>query len=38
MRTAYVVTNATPLYRSPAYGADNTTGETLRRGAPAGAR
>ena len=32
-RTAYVVTNATPLYRSPAYGADNTTGEALRRGA-----
>lgn len=32
-RTAYVVTNATPLYRSPAYGTDNATGETLARGA-----
>ena len=32
-RTAYVVTNATPLYRSPAYGTDNTTGESLQRGA-----
>jgi hypothetical protein len=31
--SAYVVTNATPLYRSPAYGADNTTGESLQRGA-----
>ena len=31
-RTRYVVTNATPLYRSPAYGTDNTTGETLKRG------
>ncbi len=30
---AYVVTNATPLYRSAAYGSDNTTGETLQRGA-----
>ena len=29
----YVVANATPLYRSPAYGSDNTTGETLQRGA-----
>ncbi len=32
-RTAYVVTNATPLFRSPAYGSDNVTGETLVRGA-----
>jgi len=30
---AYVVTNATPLYRTPAYGSDNTTGVTLERGA-----
>ena len=30
---AYVVTNPTPLYRSPAYGSDNTTGESLQRGA-----
>lgn len=30
--TSYVVTNATPLYRAPAYGTDNTTGETLERG------
>ena len=30
---AYVVMNTTPLYRSPAYGADNTTGESLARGA-----
>ncbi|HEX5263478.1 MAG TPA: hypothetical protein VFW13_08125 [Phenylobacterium sp.] len=30
---AYVVTNSTPLYRSPAYGSDNTTGDTLVRGA-----
>ena len=32
-RTAYVVTNATPLFRSPAYGAENTTGDSLQRGA-----
>ncbi|MGZ3275586.1 MAG: hypothetical protein ACXU82_01195 [Caulobacteraceae bacterium] len=31
-RAPYVVTNPTPLYRSPAYGKDNTTGETLQRG------
>jgi hypothetical protein len=31
--SAYVVTNATPLYHSPAYGSDNTTGESLQRGA-----
>ncbi len=31
--TSYVVANATPLYRTPAYGTDNTTGETLQRGA-----
>jgi len=31
-RTPYVVTNPTPLYRNPAYGTDNTTGETLGRG------
>ncbi len=30
---AYVVTNATLLYRSPAYDSDNVTGETLQRGA-----
>ena len=30
---SYVVTNATPIYRSPAYGSDNTTGESLQRGA-----
>ena len=28
----YVVASATPLYRSPAYGPDNTTGQTLQRG------
>jgi hypothetical protein len=32
-RATYVVTNGTPLYRSPAYGAENTTGQSLQRGA-----